>query len=132
MLKVRESVFTGLFGIVCLASLPARRPVMFYLGRAFATGGDAEKVAEFDTIWDVPGVPTRFRFITAVWGVALIAEAVVRTGLAVGVSTQRFLEISPVMGWTVLGGLLWYTTRFSKESEARVMAAAGLATAVEA
>src|SRR4051812_11280281 len=42
MLKIRESIFTGLFGLVCLGSLPAKRPVMFYLGRAFATAGDAE------------------------------------------------------------------------------------------
>jgi predicted amino acid-binding ACT domain protein len=131
MLKIRESVFTGLFGLVCLASLPARRPTMFYLGRAFATAGDADKVAEFDTIWDLPGVPARFRFITALWGVALVGEAVLRTVLAVSVSTQRFLEISPVMGWTVLGGLLWFTTRFSRESEARVLAASE-ATAAEA
>ena len=123
MLKIRESIFTGLFGIVCLASLPARRPVMFYLGRAFATAGAAEKVAEFDTIWDLPGVPGRFRFITALWGVALVGEAVLRTFLALTVSTQRFREISPVLGWGILGGLLWYTTRFTKQSEARVRAA---------
>src|SRR5438552_5235864 len=50
MLKVRESMLTGVFGVACLASLLARRPVMFYLGRSFATGGDPAKVAEFDHI----------------------------------------------------------------------------------
>ena len=123
MLKIRESVFTGLFGLVCLGSLAARRPTMFYLGRAFATSGDAEKVAEFDTIWDLPGVPNRFRFITALWGVALVGEAVLRTVLAFSVSTQRFLEISPVLGWVIIGGLFVYTTRFTRGSEARVRAA---------
>src|SRR5207244_8991001 len=32
LLKVRESLLTGLFGAVCLGSLAAKRPVMFYLG----------------------------------------------------------------------------------------------------
>lgn len=123
LLKVRESVFTGVFGLICLGTLAARRPAMWYLGRAFSTGGDAEKVAEFDTMWGLPGVPNRFRFITAVWGVALVAEAVVRTALAVGVSTERFLAISPVLNWGVLGGLLWYTTVFSKKGEQAVLAA---------
>lgn len=123
LLKIRESVFTGIFGLICLGTLAARRPAMWFLGRAFSTGGDPEKVAEFDEIWDLPGVPRRFRFITAVWGVALVAEAVVRTALAVGVSTERFLAISPVLNWGVLGGLLWYTTIFSRRGEDAVLAA---------
>jgi hypothetical protein len=40
LLKMRESLLTGVFGLVCLLSLAAPRPAMFYLGRAFATGGD--------------------------------------------------------------------------------------------
>lgn len=124
LLKVRESMFTGVFGLICLATLGARRPAMWFLGRSFSTGGDPEKVAEFDTIWDLPGVPRRFRFITAVWGVALVAEAVGRFVLAVTVSTERFLAISPVINWGVLGGLLWYTTVFSRRGERDVLAAA--------
>ncbi|MDQ1395172.1 MAG: hypothetical protein QOG64_431 [Acidimicrobiaceae bacterium] len=120
LLKVRESILTGLFGAICLGSLAAPRPVMFYMGRAFATAGDTAKVAEFNTIWGMPGVPRRFRTITAVWGVTLLAEAVVRTVLALSVSTQHFLEISPVLNWTILGALLWYTTVFARSGEAGV------------
>src|SRR5436305_990872 len=99
LLKVRESVFTRVFGVICLGSLAAPRPAMFYMGRAFATGGDPAKVAEFDAIWDLPGVPRRFRFVTLVWGLGLVGEAVVRTVLAVTVSTQVFLEVSPVLNF---------------------------------
>lgn len=123
LLKVRESMFTGVFGLICLGTLAARRPAMWYLARSFSTAGDPEKVAEFDGIWELPGVPARFRFITALWGVALVAEAIVRTVLAVTVSTERFLAISPVLNWGVLGGLLWYTTVFSKKGEQAVLAA---------
>ena len=121
LLKLRESVFTGIFGFVCLGSLGAKRPVMWYFGRAFSTAGDAEKVAEFNEIWDLPGVPRRFRFITAVWGVALAGEAVLRTVLALTVSTQHFLEISHPMNLIILFGLLAYTTRFAKRGEAAVL-----------
>jgi len=122
LLKVRESVFTGVFGLVCLGSLLRPRPVMFYLGRMFATGNDPEKNAEFEGVWELPDSPRRFRFVTAVWGVALVAEAVLRTVLAVVLSTQRFLEVVPVVGWAVLGGLLFFTTRYSRAAEAAVLA----------
>jgi len=122
LLKLRESVITGLFGLTCVCSLTARRPVMFYMGRYFATAGDKEKFAEFEAIWELPGVPWRFRFVTAVWGLALMGEAGARTGLALTVSTQRFLAMAPVMGWAVLGGLLWFTTAFVRSGERRVAA----------
>jgi len=119
LLKVRESLVTGLFGAICLASLGARRPVMFLLARSFSTGGDPKKAAEFDAIWDLDGVPARFRFITALWGVALVGEAVVRTALALAAPTTTFLVVSPVLNWGVIGGLLWYTRGFARRQSSR-------------
>jgi hypothetical protein len=121
LLKVRESMLTGVFGLVCLGSLLAARPAMFYLGRSFATGGDAARRADFDEMWDLPGVANRFRFITAVWGVSLVAEGVVRTVLAITVSTEAFLVVSPVLNWGVLGGLLIFSAAFRRRSQDRVM-----------
>lgn len=124
LLKVRESALTGVFGVVCLASIVVgRRPVMYYLARSFSTGGDEAKIAEFDAIWELPGVPGRFRIVTSVWAVALIAECAVRTWLAVAVSTQTFLNISPILNWSVLGGLLVWTSAFSRRGERAVLAA---------
>jgi len=120
LLKVRESLVTGLFGVICLLSLAASRPAMFYLGRAFATGGDAAKMAEFDQIWDLPGVPGRFRLVTLTWGAGLLGEAVVRTALALSVPTQRFLVMSQILNWMVIGGLLWFTTVYSRAGERQV------------
>lgn len=122
LLKIRESMLTGVFGLVCLASLTMKRPVMWYLGRAFATGGEPDKVAEFNTIWDLPGAAQRFRFITAVWGLGLVGECAFRVALALSVSTERFLAISPIAGWVTIGGLLAYTARFSRRGEADVTA----------
>ena len=124
LLKVRESLLTGLFGAVCLGSLAAKRPGMFYLGRSFATGDDPAQVEEFNSIWELPGAARRFRVVTAVWGVGLVGEAVVRFALAFTVSTQRFLEISPVLNWGVIGALLWYTTVSVRAGERQALAAA--------
>jgi hypothetical protein len=121
LLKIRESLITGLFGLICLGSLLLARPVMFYMGRAFATGGDHERSAEFDQVWEIPEARASFRHITIVWGVALVAEAALRTGLAFWVPTGAFVAIAPVIGFGVIGVLLWYTTVFSRRSEALVM-----------
>jgi hypothetical protein len=123
LLKLRESVFTGAFGLVCLATLLAPRPAMFYLGRTFATGGDPQAVEEFNGIWGRPGVPRRFRTVTAVWGIGLLGEAVVRTLLAYALPTGRFLAVTPVLGWAVIGLLIWYSVRARQAGEAAALAA---------
>lgn len=123
LLKLRESSLTGVFGVLCLLSLLRPRPAMYYLARAFSTDGDPEKVEEFNQIWELPGVASRFRLVTTVWGLGLVAETGVRTWLAFAVSTQTFLGISHVIGWVILGGLLAWTTAFSKRGERAVLAA---------
>src|SRR5207237_1002710 len=110
LLKLRESVLTGLFGVICLASLLARRPAMFYLGRAFATDGDPAKLAQFETVWEGSGAPARFRRVTTVWGVGLLGETALRTVLAFTVSTGQFLAVAHLIGWAVIGSLIWYST----------------------
>lgn len=120
LLKVRESLITGIFGLICLLSLATDRPAMFYLGRAFATGGDPDKVGEFNQIWDLPGVPRRFRIVTAVWAGGLLGEALLRTALALSVPTERFLVVAPIINWAVIGGLLWFTTAYRRAGERQV------------
>lgn len=122
LLKIRESVITGAFGFVCLASLGARRPMMWFLGREFATGGDASKREAFEQVWDMPGTPKRFRIVTLVWGVGLIAEAVGRTIMALTFSTGIFLITSFAFNGAVLAGLFAFTITFSRGAERRTRA----------
>jgi hypothetical protein len=124
LLKVRDSALTGVFGVVCLVTLGLRRPAMYFLARAFSAQGDAAKTAEFDGIWELPGVPRRFRIVTTVWGVALVAEAVLRISLALLIPTQMFLVVAQVVSWSVIGGLLWFTVLYSRAGERAVAGAA--------
>ncbi len=117
LLKLRESVLTGLFGAACLASIFARRPIMFYAGRAFATGGDKTAHAAFDAIWARPGAPARFRRTTAIWGIGLLAETAARTYLALTISTSRFLAAAPILGFGTIGTLIWISARSIRAGE---------------
>ena len=122
LLKIRESAITGLFGVICLVSLASARPMMWYLGREFATGGDKDKRTEFDQIWEFPGARQRFRIVTVVWGLGLIGEAIGRTIMALSLSTGVFLILSFVFNGVVLASLFAFTIVFSRRGEAATRA----------
>ena len=113
VLKIRDSVFTALFGVVCLVSLRARRPMMFHVGKALSAGQDDEKRAAYDELWEEPIAQHAFAVITATWGVGLIAEAGARVVLALVLPTGPFLAASPVLAFVVFGGLFAFTLRYS-------------------
>jgi hypothetical protein len=58
VLLVRESLFTGAFGVACVISLLLPRPLMFYFGRHFMAGDDPQKLARFNGAWEL--APVRF------------------------------------------------------------------------
>ncbi|MGH9306524.1 MAG: VC0807 family protein [Acidimicrobiales bacterium] len=116
VLKVRDSAFTGLFGLACLVSLTRRRPLMFFFGRALSAGDDQAKLAAYEEMWQMPSVPRTFRLITAAWGVGLLAEAAARVLLALALPTGMFLALSPVLGGVVIGGLFAFTFWFAKRA----------------
>lgn len=116
VLKVRDSGFTCLFGLACLASLLRPRPVMFYIGRALSAGTDPVKVAAYDELWEMPTAPRTFRIITVAWGSGLIAEAVARVILAMALPTGTFLAVAPVLSTVVIGGLFGFTVWLSKRA----------------
>ena len=119
VLKVRDSGFTFLFGLICLTSLLWKRPMMFFMGRALSAGDDADKVAAYEELWTMPSAPRTFRIITAAWGIGLILEAAARVALALAVPTGPFLAASHVLGAVTIGGLFAFTVRFSKRARRR-------------
>jgi hypothetical protein len=116
VLKVKESVFTCLFGLTCLASLGMRRPLMFYLARELSAGGDDRRRAAYDELLELPAARRVFITITAGWGVGLIAEALLRLLLAVSLPTGIFLAVAPVMAFTLYGGLFVLTVLYVRRA----------------
>src|SRR5947209_8521354 len=93
VLKVRDSAFTAVFGLVCLATLRMHKPLMFHLGKALSAGDDEERRAAYDELFELPTARRTFLIITAVWGVGLILEASARVVLAVALPTGPFLAV---------------------------------------
>ena len=106
---VRAVPAFALFGVACLVSLPMRRPLMFFVTRAFATGGDAERVEAWNARLAVPGFRKNMRRLTAVWGAGTLAHAALSLAAVFLLTPAVVLVAEPVMGLGVLAALLAWT-----------------------
>ena len=124
LLLVRESLFTGAFGIFCLVSLAFPKPIMFYFGRYFMAGRDVAKRAVFDARWRDPIARRAHRLVTTVWGVVYTGEFVVRVLMVYRLPAAVVLAVSPVvMGVATIGTIVW-TFRYAYRVRARIEARA--------
>ncbi|MDT7745622.1 MAG: hypothetical protein QOE59_4700 [Actinomycetota bacterium] len=128
LLLLKESAVTGILGLLFLASVPTNRPVMFLFGRRFATGGDPERVAWWNGLWQYPLFRRTQRLMTTMWGVGLFGEAVVRIVLTYRLPVATMVVVNAVVPPVVLGVLIVATIvwgkRAGKAGEARSAAAA--------
>jgi hypothetical protein len=108
LLLVRESLFTGAFGLACFVSLLLPRPMMFYFGRHFMSGADPRRQARFNAAWQLPEVRFSHRRITSVWGCVFVGELILRIILIYNVSPAAVLIISPVLlGTLTIVTMIW-------------------------
>ncbi len=103
-LLAEGSVLTGVFGVACLGSLRARRPLMFSMALEF-TGPDTAKGREMTRLWQYEGYRHVLRVITAVWGIAFLFEAALRVVIVYNTSTGTALASSTVSPF-LFGGIL--------------------------
>ena len=116
---IKESMLTGVFGVVCLGSLLLPRPLMFYFGRQFASGGDPERAAAFEGLWQYPQFRAVNRNMTAVWGLGYLGEAAVRISLSFVLPVSAFLIVSPVLAIAVTIALISWTLAYARRSARR-------------
>jgi hypothetical protein len=120
VLKVRETAFGVPFAIACLLSVRfAQRPVMFHIGKAMSAGGDDERRAAYDALYELPTAPQTFNRITIVWGIAVLLHAASILVIAAFVTTAQFLAIAPPYAVIVFGGLFVFTLRYSRRARER-------------
>jgi hypothetical protein len=108
LLLVRESLFTGAFGVACFFSLLLPRPIMFYFARHFMAGNDLERQAQFNAGWRLGDVRFCHRLITTVWGCVFVGELLLRVVLIYHASTETVLIVSPaLLGTLTIGAMIW-------------------------
>lgn len=119
---IKESFFTGIFGLVFFGSLLAPRPLMFHMARQFATGGVPERVRLWEDRWQYPGFRRSMRVMTAMWGVTFVADALIRTALVFILSTSVFLVASQLLFYSTFVLTLFATITYGRRAQRKAMA----------
>ncbi len=110
VLLMRESLLSGLFGVVFLLSLLMGRPLVYHLALAMLARESADGKARFIRRWQEPAFRQAIRRMTGLWGWGLTLEAVIRAAMISQLSVERFLLLSPFVSYAIMAlliGLTW-------------------------
>ena len=124
LLLLRESFVTGALGVVALSSFAWPRPLMFYIGQQFSSGGDPEARRRFDALWrERPRARRTFRILTLVWTVGWLGEFVLRVVMIESLSVAQVLAISPIVFNAINIGLMAWTFAYVRRVRSRASGA---------
>lgn len=112
------SVPTAVFGLACIGSLRARRPLIYRFALEFI-GPDTAKGREFAGLWRYQGFRHSFRVMTVVWGAGYLAEAGARVLIVENASTGTALLASKIMPYVFAFGLAIWTTIYGAQGKRR-------------
>lgn len=122
LLLIRESFVSALIGLAFLISLALPRPLLFYISRQFATGGDPARIATFNQGWRLPTMRRGMRLMTLVWGVGTLGEFALRVVLVLTLTIPQVLAISGVLFPCIYGALLAWSFTYGRRLRQRIMA----------
>jgi hypothetical protein len=119
LLLMRESLVTGLIGVVFLVSAGIRRPLIYVLANATMARRSAAEAEEFRAAREQPGFRRTMTVMTLVWGCGFVAETCVRAVLVFSIPVSRFLIIAPILGYGTIGLLALWTFLYARRQEQR-------------
>ncbi|PGZ94185.1 VC0807 family protein [Bacillus sp. AFS029533] len=114
ILLVRESLITASVGIIFLVSLLFKRPLIFYLGMRFIQNN------RFAENWSIRYFRFVMRLMTFVWGITLLAEAIVRVIMVYNLSTERYLFFSNYVLYGFIGAAILWNIIYRRKSATRL------------
>lgn len=121
ILLIRESLFTGVFGMMCLISLLFPKPLMFYFGRYFVAGRDSAKRKVFEDRYRNPAIRRGHRLITMVWGLVYVGEFGIRVIFVYMLPAPVVLAVTPfLLGIATILTVVW-TFRYAYRLRDRVV-----------
>lgn len=114
----------ALFGLACLVSLAARRPLMFFVARQFTAGDDPARLAAWNERVGIAAFRRAMRLLTLVWGLAFLGKAILWGAAALLLPTNAALIVIPTLGFGILGALFAWTIAFARRRSAQGQGAA--------
>jgi hypothetical protein len=102
-LKIYRSIATGVFGLACVVSVAARRPLLAYLVRGMAKRDERVRQALARGGSDPAALHRRLTVLTLLVGAIGLVEAALTIVLALTLSTGSFLVVSRLARWGMAG-----------------------------
>lgn len=110
---LKDSVFTGMFGLAFLGSLLSAKPLIYRFNLDLA-GTDAAKRAAAEALWERPSARQHMRTLTVVWGIGLVLEAAARLVAVATLPIVTATALSPIVQLVAFGTLAIVTAVFAR------------------
>jgi intracellular septation protein A len=118
---LKDSITTGVLGLIFLATLVAGRPLTFYIGRRFATDGSRAQREWWDGLWRYPAFRKLQRQLCAAWGGALLGEAVLRAILTETLGTSPMVVVNNTVPYAVIATMIAVSIMAGRRAQARAV-----------
>ncbi|SAL13387.1 putative membrane protein [Caballeronia peredens] len=115
LLKSREPLISGAIGFLFLLSLLLRRPLVFYLARSTLSRERQGRELDFDVMWQSrPKLMKSVRLMTAVWGIGLVIENILRLAVIDRFSVDEAERASTFIRYGFYAGLTIWTMLYRR------------------
>lgn len=118
-----SAILTGVFGLVCLASLLTPRPLMFHFALATNGGLDSARGRDFADRWRYPAFRRVFVLMTVVWGAAFVVQAGINIAIIEVTSTDKAFLINKILPYIFFALLAAWTIGYGVRAKRRGEAA---------
>jgi hypothetical protein len=120
LILLRESMVTGLLGLIFIASLFFTKPLIYHFAIRFTASDASEKKGQFEKNWELPYFRMVLRVMTAIWGIALLGEAIIKIILVYELSISVFLAVSQLIFYGVIGVAILFTIVYRRYAKIRL------------
>lgn len=109
ILLLRESMITGVVGIVFLGSLWVGKPLIYHIASRFST------VSNIEQKWQYPYFRKVMRNMTLIWGVLLVLEAGTKIVMVYELSVMQVLALSSIVFYSFIGVAIGATILYRRK-----------------
>jgi len=108
-LQLREKLVTVIIGLAFVVSAIIKRPLIYEFARAGMRRSKSADLERLETLRHDPTMRRSMTVMTLVWGIALLADAAIASGLVMVLTVKQYLIVGPIFGNAVTGALVLWT-----------------------
>ncbi len=121
LLLIKPSFYTGIAGIYLIATSFHGRPINYEAVKHIGTGGEPVRAEAFDKSWDEnPALRRTLRISSAGWGVACLADAILRAVIVFQFPLDRAVWLSNIPHFAAIAILIAFSAAMGRKTKSIV------------